>query len=206
MNISKVHVLCVVAFLGIVGSLSARPIRNQEIPDHLVSKVLQKQQVDSEIIDSGKDDAGDTYIVYKISPTVERRVTTHENGDIVIREEITAAESFKDAVKRYKNIFTRVVSYVRGGEEAVHEVDVGATVYKAYITIIGSRMITQEFALTEAGGIERQQCFYTQKYYQKCEAQLGPGWGFIARWDDIEGTNVADDDQNPAATVLEFDN
>jgi hypothetical protein len=143
-----------------------------------------------EVKAEGRNEDGSTYVVYQISPDIERSITIDADGTSSIIENITSVEALNEAVERYTKLFTEPVPYLNGGYEAVlidsadSYIDNEITAYRGIVTLVGSQMFIEEIRPESKIIIQKQWC--TAPFFEERSEELGEGWGFLASWDDEE--------------------
>lgn len=142
--------------------------------------------------ENGIYEDGASYVVYRAGADedIEITVSTDRNG----KRYLIAKAVSQEAMDTLKNIFceqfSEPVSSIGGDfSEKYHDGDnqfikENMPDYFAIFTVSGDQVLIEEVIKKEKNIIQTQFC--TAKFFEQCNAELGPGWGFTASWIDKE--------------------
>jgi hypothetical protein len=139
-----------------------------------------------EFINDGLYDDGATYIVYRADEEIKITVSTDADGSRYIIGNVNSSEVMQGLMEVFSNTFSEPIPYLEGGfvaefhdTENLYILD-NMPDYLGTFTILGSQLFVEEVKTESKTIIQKQFC--TPEFFEFCNAELGPGWGFIASW------------------------
>jgi len=164
---------------------------NNSFNEDIVSNILAeaaKKGLTLELTNQGTFDNGADYDVYRINDNISITVSTDANGVKYMIGNVKAPEAMYDVIRHLTGIFSKPLDYLNGGTWALFRdndnlyIKENMSDYIGTFTVYGSQLFVEEVLPKDKVITQRQWC--TPDFYDKYIAELGPGWGFLASWDD----------------------
>ena len=166
------------------------------IDDYVYLVLDQLEEVYNSLVsvNDGFFDDGILFYVYQVNADTRITVFTDEYGARHLIGNVNSAESMDEILSTLTEIFSEPIVYLDPNNEGgfiaefydsesvyIHE---NLDSYVGTFTIIGSQMFVEEIFTQEKRIVQRQFC--TLGFFQLCNLELGPGWGFVASWENEE--------------------
>jgi len=154
----------------------------------VIFEYIQKKISSYQLLNAGLYDDGSIFTVYQVSNNINVTISIDKNGEKYIIGNVKSDDAMRKVLEYLTGFYSEPIPYlVNGSHKAVfHDSDDryiydNLTDYTGIITVYGSQMLVEEVIPQDKIIIQRQWC--TPAFTEKCKAELGPGWGFIAPWD-----------------------